>query len=109
MEQSRTFEDYQGEEVKLLDEVWEDHISVDHPEMEILLIERILKTPHIVCLSQHANMMNYRQYYSKPWKNKKKRERYFRVVVKVCSDGNWISTAHTRSKISCGKVIYKEK
>ena len=34
--------------------------------------------------------------------------RLFCVVLKVCSDGNYISTAYTTTKIKNGEIIYKK-
>lgn len=102
-----TFEDYREEEVKLSQKVWEEHIQVDHPRMTIEIIEAVLKGPQMVCESQHENMKNHRLYYSGPWENDKKKTRYYRVVLKDCEDGTWITTAHIRSKVACGKVLYE--
>lgn len=103
----KQFEDYEGEKVFLSQEVWSDHISEDHPHMKLEVIGSVLNDPEIVCDSQHFEMQNIKLYYQGPWKNLKGKSRYFRVVVKSCDDGNWISTAHIRAKVSCGKILFK--
>ena len=103
-----TFKDYREAAILLDDDVWTKHIVVDHPEMTKELIAEVLKVPSVVCESQHKNLENYRLYYKGPWKNKRDKDRYYRVTVKICNDGNWISTAHTRSSISCGEILFKE-
>ena len=102
------FRDVNDEEIKLAGGVWEDHIKVDHPEMTLKIIGEVLKKPSTVCTSQHENMSHYKLYYKGPWKNKMEKDRYFRVVVKMRGDGNWISTAHTRSSVSCGIILFQE-
>ena len=102
------FRDVNDEEIKMAGDVWENHIKVDHPEMTVEIIGNVLKTPSVVCSSQHENMKNYKLYYQGPWKNKMEKKRYFPVVVKICNDGNWISTAHTRSSVSCGIILFQE-
>jgi len=102
------FKDHMDEVILLDNEVWANHICIDHPEMTKELIAEVLMNPTIICKSQHKNLENYRLYYQGPWKNKKDKDRYYRVTVKVCKDGNWISTAHTRSSISCGTILFKE-
>lgn len=102
------FKDINDEEVKLAKKVWEYHIKVDHPRATKKVVEDVLKAPSLICKSQHANMKNHKQYYQGPWKNKMEKDRYYRVVVKICNDGNWISTAHVRRTVSCGTILYRE-
>ena len=75
--------------------------------MTLEVVENLLKNPSVVCRSQHQIISDSKLYYEGPWANTKGNKRYYRVVVKECRDGNWISTAHIRSKISCGEIIYK--
>jgi hypothetical protein len=53
-------------------------------------------------------MDNIRLYHQGPWLNNNSKSCYFRAVVKDCADGRWISTAHTRSRISCGEFLFEE-
>lgn len=105
----KRIKDYRGEEVLLECRVWKDHTSINHSEMTLELLESILKDPDLVCSSQHRHMIGSKLYYQVPWKNMKGKDRYFRIVVKTCVDGNWMATAHTRSSISCGTVIYRKE
>ena len=102
------FEDYQGNEIKLADDVWNGHIKEDHPLITKEIIANVLKSPSLVCKSQHKHMDNNSLYYQGPWLNENDKSRFFRVVVKTCSDGNWISSAHIRSSITCGEILFKE-
>lgn len=102
------FKDYEDQEILLDADVWRNHICSEHPEISKNLISEVLTAPSIVCESQHESLRKYRLYYKGPWKNKKDKDRYYRVAVKICDDGNWISTAHTRSSITCGVIIFKE-
>jgi hypothetical protein len=38
----------------------------------------------------------------------KSKDRYFCVVIKICHDGNFISTAYTTIKIKRGELIYRK-
>lgn len=102
------FRDFLGNVIKLDDRVWFDHISHHHPEMTKEIIAQVLLSPSVLCESQHRVLSNTKQYYKGPWVGRVGKVRYHRVIVKECSDGNWISTAHTRAKWSCGKILFRD-
>lgn len=102
------FKDYRGSEIRLSKIVWEKHIKSDHPRINKEIIKKVLRFPRLVCESQHESVKSQRQYYKGPWQSEKNKDRYYRVVVKNCKDGIWISTAHIRSKVSCGKILFRE-
>ena len=101
-----TFKDYADEEIVMSDETWDEHISQKHPEITKEQIRDVLANPDKVCISQRKEKLNHRQYHQGPWKNPEGKDRFWKVVVKVCDDGNWISTAMTTSRINCGEVLF---
>lgn len=102
------FKDHDGERILLSNEVWVDHISQDHPRIDLNLIGETLHRPFKVCLSQHPSMEKCIQYYSMPKMNRARQLRFIRVIVKHCHDGLWISTAHMKAKITCGKILFEK-
>jgi hypothetical protein len=96
----RVFENYLGEKCFLTDEQ-EEHIRSRHPEASELLITKCLADPvEIRKSSSHA--LAHLFYILKT------DTRYFCVVLKCCSDGNFISTAYTTTQIKNGPLIYKK-
>lgn len=96
-----TFKNYKGE-VCILTEEQEKHISSRHPDGTIELISSCLKNPSEVRKS-NSNNITHLYYISKT------ERRLFCVVIKICVDGNFISTAYSTSKIKFGELIYKKE
>ena len=97
----KVFKNYQNEDCILTDEQ-ELHIRSRHPEATEHLIFEALKAPIEVRRSSSIQVSNL--YYIL-----KRDSKYFCVVLKCCSDGNFISTAYTTTKIKSGQVIYKKE
>lgn len=91
---------YRGEDVFLIKETRE-HISDFHPEITISIIRKTLKNPIEVRQSSFSSESELYYLY-------KAENRFYCVVVKACTDGNFISTALTTSKIKFGKLIFKQ-
>lgn len=79
-----------------------EHISEVHPEISLKDIEVTLKYPDEVRMSSYKD--DSELYYLFRIKR-----RYTCVVVKICEDGNFISTALTTSKPKIGRVIYQKE
>ena len=77
-------------------------ISEAHLEVSLKNIEVTLKEPDEVRVSSYKN--DSELYYVF-----KMKRRYICVIVKICEDGNFISTALTTTKPKVGHVIYKKK
>ena len=72
-----------------------------HSEVSLGDIETALKNPDEVRTSSYKD--NGELYYLL-----KTKKRYICVVVKICDDGNFISTAMTTTKPKVGQLIYKK-
>lgn len=96
----KTFVNYLNEKCYLTDEQ-EKHIVDRHSEMTIELIACCLKFPNEIRYSSASDKTLL--YYLLAKVN-----RYYCVVLKMCSDGNFISTAYSTTKIKMGKVVYRE-
>jgi len=87
-------------EIIILEKDTQEHIQEFHPEITTEIIKKTLSSPDEV-----------RQSFSNPRSELyyifKCKKRYYCVVVKICSDGNFISTALTTSGIKQGRLIYK--
>jgi hypothetical protein len=96
------FKNYK-DEICILSDEQEKHIFERHPGTNKEHIGKCLLDPMEVRQSS-SNEISQLYYITKT------KDRLFCVVVKVCNDGNYISTAYTTSKIKSGKIIYsKEK
>lgn len=95
----KSFINYRQERVKLSAGTWE-HIQEVHSEIGQDQIGACLKDPDEVRRSRKnpASEIYYLLRIEK---------RYTCVVVKRCSDGNFISTAMTTTKPKQGEVLYK--
>lgn len=93
--------DFAGNQI-LLSTDSEQHIAESHPEIGLLEIRGALKYPEEVRRSSYreTTLLYYRI---------KKAKRYNCVIVKVCLDGNFISSAMTTTKPKSGEVIYVRK
>ena len=92
---------YQDQECFLKDEQ-ELHILERHPEATLELIKECLINPNEIRKSTSNNISHL--YYTF-----KTSIRFFCVVLKVCEDGNFISTAYTTNRIKKGKIVYKKE
>ena len=95
------FKNYRNEDCILSDEQ-EKHISSRHPDATRDLISNCLIDPSEIRKSSSNNISHL--YYITKAEN-----RLFCVVVKVCNDENFISTAYTTTKIKSGKLIYRKE
>lgn len=78
-----------------------EHISEVHPEVSLEDIRVALNDPDEVRMSSYKE--DSELYYLL-----KTQRRYICVIVKVCRDGNFISTALTTTKPKSGRVIYRK-
>ena len=85
-----------------LTEEQEKHIFSRHPELTLEIISLCLSSPDEIRKSNSNKICNL--YY-----NYKCEQRFYCVVLKVCTDGNFISTAYTTNKIKNGELIYKKE
>lgn len=95
------FKNYKNEDCILTDEQ-EKHISSRHPDASLRLISNCLKDPIEVRKSSSNNISQL--YYIT-----KTETRLFCVVIKICNDGNYVSTAYTTSRMKAGETIYKKE
>lgn len=79
-----------------------EHIAEVHPEVSLKDIKAALKDPDEVRMSSYKD--NSELYYLF-----KTKQRYICVIVKLCEDGNFISTALTTTKPKVGRIIYKKE
>jgi len=96
----RTFTNYKKQRVILSDSAYE-HISEVHPEVTLDIIKVALEDPDEVRLSSYKKASEL--YYFRRMSS-----RYTCVVVKICSDGSFISTAMTTNKPKVGQAIYRK-
>lgn len=94
-----SFINYKKQRIILGDGAFE-HISQAHPEVSLNNIKTALKNPDEVRMSSYKD--DSELYYVL-----KSKRRYICVIVKICEDGNFISTALTTTKPKVGRVIYK--
>lgn len=97
---SLIFSNFRKQRVTLGDGAYE-HITEVHPEVSLDLIKATLEDPDEVRVSSYRK--DSELYYLRRTK-----QRYVCVVVKGCSDGNFISTALTTTKPKEGRVIYRK-
>ena len=93
------FSNYKKQQVILGDGAYE-HINEAHSEVTLDQIKRTLEDPDEVRSSSYSK--NSELYYLLRTK-----QRYTCVVVKICADGNFVSTALTTTKPKNGRVIYR--
>jgi hypothetical protein len=96
----KVFKNYNNEDCYLTVEQ-EEHIQSRHPEASEQFITQCLMAPMEVRKSSSHSLAHL--YYVL-----KTKDRFFCVVLKCCSDGNFISTAYTTTRMKNGKIIYKE-
>ena len=94
------FTNYKKQRIVLGDATYE-HISEIHPEVTLGHIKLALEDPDEVRKSSYKE--NGKLYYLR-----RTSRRFTCVIVKICSDGNFISTALTTEKPKVGRVIYKK-
>ena len=94
------FINYKNQRIILSDGAFK-HISERHPEVSLKNIKAALKDPDEVRMSSYKD--DSELYYIF-----KTARRYICVIVKICEDGNFISTALTTIKPKVGRLIYKK-
>ena len=92
------FTNYRKRRIVLSDGAYE-HIQEVHAEITLDQVKTTLEDPDEVRLSSYTETSEL--YYLRRTK-----QRYTCVVVKVCADGDFISTALTTAKPKEGRVIY---
>src|SRR4051812_5725607 len=95
-----TFTNYRRQQVSLGDGAYE-HIAQAHSEITLDHIKATLEDPDEVRTSSYKN--DSELYYVR-----RTSRRYTCVIVKVCRDGNFISTALTTEKPKVERVIYRK-
>ncbi len=78
------------------------HIEKVHSEIDIKQVRGTLQDPDEVRLSSYRS--DSELYYLK-----KTERRFICVVVNVCENGNFVSTAMTTSKPKAGKLLYQRE
>ena len=96
----RTFINFRKQEVILSEDAY-THVKEMHSEVTLDQIEEALLVPDEVRQSSYRG--DTELYYLRRTK-----QRFTCVIVKVCKDGNFISTALTTTKHKDGKVIYRK-
>ena len=96
---SLIFHNFNKQRVTLGDGALE-HILTAHPEISLEGIKAALEDPDEVRVSSYRN--DSELYYLRRTK-----QRYTCVVVRVCGDGNFISTALTTTKPKNGRIIFR--
>jgi hypothetical protein len=97
------FADFQNREITLSEESWK-HIQDSHPEVTVDEIAKTLAGPDEVRKS--INTPGVELYYA--LKTEVPKLRYRSVVVKVLSEGRFVSSAMTVSKMKSGETLYKK-
>ena len=97
----KEFKNFRGEKIQLSNRTLK-HIKKIHPEIRIVLIRETLGSPDEVRKS--SRRADSELYYMK-----RRNNRFICVIVKICHDGNFISTALTASRPKTGIVIYKKE
>jgi hypothetical protein len=96
-----SFINYKKQRIILGDGAFE-HICEAHPEVSLEDIKATLKDPDEVRMSSHKD--DSELYYLF-----KIKRRYICVIVKICEDGNFISTALITTKPKVGRLIYQKR
>ena len=94
------FHNFRNQRVTLGDNA-QQHIAEVHPEISLHLIKATLEDPDEIRASSYRE--DSELYYLRRTKRL-----YTCVVVKICADGNFISTALTTEKPKDGRVIYRK-
>lgn len=94
------FFNYKRQRIVLGDATYE-HISEVHPEVTLEQIKSALEDPDEVRKSSYKE--NSELYYLL-----RTNKKFTCVVVKICPDGNFISTALTTERPKVGRVIYRK-
>lgn len=103
---SVVFNDYAGLKIEMSKQVWEEHIKVSHPELKADDIAKTLSDPDEVWVSQKRE--DTELYYQKKEPAVVGKVRYWMVAVKKMPDGNFVSSAMTKSTLIGSKLIYKK-
>ena len=94
------FENHRGEKIWLHEDTLK-HIQNKHKEINLKMIRETIEHPDEIRRSQKDQRSQLYYYF-------RKENCYICVVVKICKDGVFISTALTTDKIKKGIVIYKK-
>jgi hypothetical protein len=99
------FKDFQDRNIELSESTWE-HIRGQHPEISIEDIRTVLTDPLEV---RECQRQNFVELFYRAKANPKGKIRFHLVVVKVISNGNFISTAMTTTSMKNGRTLYKKE
>jgi len=104
------FLDFKKRLIKLESEAW-DHIQLKHPGIKIDDIKSILSDPDVVQLDETSkpNSTCLDELFFHKQLNKGGKMRFILIVVRVCEDGNYISTSYICRKLKSYKIIYSKK
>ncbi len=94
------FFNFKKQQVILEDSSYQ-HIVEIHPEVTLEQIKATLEDPDEVRKSSH-------HFASELYYLLKSKKRFICVVVKICPDGNFVSTAMTTTMPKEGRVIYRK-
>lgn len=100
--------DFRNFKIELTEEGLQ-HITSGHPEITVEDIVAALRDPDEVRASNYnrvGSKCTSELYYRK---NSKDSLRFITVVVKLCPDGNFVSTSYTATAMRPGEVIYKKE
>lgn len=104
-----TFKDFRNFDIYITDEVWQ-HIIEKHSDVTLKAVERALKQPDLVIREELDDLseVDYDLYYEVRVSLSKK-QRFFKVVVKICPDGNFLATAYIDRRMAEGRLIYQRE
>ena len=100
------FIDYLGKKIELSADVWENHIKMNHPEIDLTDIESTLKDPDEVWVSQ--SRVDTELYYRRKKNTTSSKVRYWMVAVKLIDSNTFISSAMTKSTVVGSELIFKK-
>lgn len=101
-----TFKDYNGTPIELSADVWENHIKVNHPEIDVSEIELTLTDPDEVWVSQQRG--DTELFYKRKKTSLSGKVRYWMIAVKNINSGKFISSAMTKSTVIGSTLIFKK-
>jgi hypothetical protein len=99
------FKDFQSRSIELSEDCWQ-HIQEQHPDVAVADIERVLLDPLEV---RESPRQNFVELFYQAKVHPKGKPRFHVVVVKVLSDGNFVSTAMTTATMKSGRTLYKKE
>ena len=102
--------DFQNRTVQLPEAAWE-HIQERHPEIEVEDIALALLDPDVVQLDEFSKPKSNcsdELFFQKRISHRNK-DRFLLVVVRVCDNGNFISSSYICRRLKKFKVIFSKE